>query len=61
MIGGSRGWTPGAVALPSVHLQQGTASPPDHPFRVEDLYVDVGAENAGDVAALGIRLMDPWR
>ncbi|HSS48133.1 MAG TPA: M20/M25/M40 family metallo-hydrolase [Thermoanaerobaculia bacterium] len=58
-IGGSRGWMPGAVALPSVHLQQRVASPPDHPFQVEDLYIDVGAENAGEVAALGIRLMDP--
>ncbi|HEV7506629.1 MAG TPA: M20/M25/M40 family metallo-hydrolase [Thermoanaerobaculia bacterium] len=59
MIGGARGWMPGAVALPSVHLQQGSASPPDHPFQVEDLYIDVGAENAGEVAGLGIRLMDP--
>lgn len=59
MIGGARGWLPGAVALPSVHLQQGPAPPPDHPFQVEDLYVDAGAENAGEVAALGIRLMDP--
>ena len=58
MIGGARGWMPGAVALPSVHLQQG-ASPPDHPFQVEDLYIDIGAENAGEVAGLGIRLMDP--
>ncbi|MFY9826443.1 MAG: M20/M25/M40 family metallo-hydrolase, partial [Thermoanaerobaculia bacterium] len=58
MIGGARGWMPGAVALPSVHLQQG-GPPPDHPFQVEDLYVDAGAENAGEVAALGIRLMDP--
>ncbi|HEX4964590.1 MAG TPA: M20/M25/M40 family metallo-hydrolase [Thermoanaerobaculia bacterium] len=59
MIGGARGWTPGAVALPSVHLQQGSAAPPDRPFRVEDLYIDAGAENAGEVSALGIRLMDP--
>ncbi|HEX3553682.1 MAG TPA: M20/M25/M40 family metallo-hydrolase [Thermoanaerobaculia bacterium] len=59
MIGGARGWLPGAVALPSVHLQQGSAAPPDHPFQVEDLYVDAGAENPGEVAALGIRLMDP--
>jgi len=59
MIGSARGWTPGAVALPSVHLQQGSASLPDHPFQVDDLYIDVGAENAGEVAALGIRLMDP--
>jgi putative aminopeptidase FrvX len=59
MIGGARGWMPGAVALPSVHLQQGSASLPDHPFQVEDLYIDAGAENAGEVAALGIHLMDP--
>jgi putative aminopeptidase FrvX len=59
MIGGARGWMPGAVALPSVHLQQRSASPPDHPFQVEDLYIDVGAENAAEVADLGIRLMDP--
>jgi putative aminopeptidase FrvX len=59
MIGGARGWTPGAVALPSVHLQQGSTSPPDHPFQVDDLYIDIGAENAGEVAGLGIRLMDP--
>jgi putative aminopeptidase FrvX len=58
MIGGARGWMPGAVALPSVHLQQGAALP-DHPFQVEDLYIDIGAENAGEVAALGVRLMDP--
>src|SRR4051794_35085583 len=59
MIGGARGWMPGGVALPSVHLRQGSDSPPDHPFQVEDLYIDIGAENAGDVAAQGIRLMDP--
>ncbi len=58
MIGSAQGWRPGAVALPSVHLQQGSA-PPDRPFQVEDLYLDVGAESAAEVAALGIRLMDP--
>ena len=40
-----KGRRPGAVALPSVHLQQG-AAPPDRPFQVEDLYLDVGAEKA---------------
>jgi putative aminopeptidase len=59
VIGGARGWRPGAVALPSVHLQQGNAAPPDRPFQVEDLYLDVGAESAAEVAALGVRLMDP--
>jgi putative aminopeptidase len=59
VVGGGRGWMPAAVALPSAHLQQGAASLPDHPFQMEDLYIDVGAENSGEVAALGIRLMDP--
>jgi len=26
---------------------------------VDDLYIDIGAENVGEVAALGVRLMDP--
>lgn len=59
VIGGSQGWRPGAVALPSVHLQQGAGPAGDKPFSVEDLYIDVGAENASEVAELGIRLMDP--
>jgi putative aminopeptidase FrvX len=55
VIGGSRGWVPGAVVLPSVHLMQG---PPEKPFAVDDAWVDVGAESAAEVQALGIRLLD---
>lgn len=58
VIGGSRGWVPGAVALPSVHLMQGQAGPPEKPFAVDDAWVDVGAESAAEVEAMGIRLLD---
>ncbi|HEV2856730.1 MAG TPA: M20/M25/M40 family metallo-hydrolase [Thermoanaerobaculia bacterium] len=56
ITGGARGWRAGAVVLPSVHL--GGAGR-ERPFSVEDLYVDVGAESAAEVAEMGIRLMDP--
>jgi len=58
VIGGSKGWRPGAVVLPSVHLRQGGQTR-ERPFSVEDLYIDAGAGSAAEVAALGIRLMDP--
>ena len=58
VIGGAQGWRPGAVVLPSVHLMQGDKGP-EHPFSVDDLYIDAGAETAAEVAAMGIRLMDP--
>src|ERR1700710_1279616 len=59
VIGGAQGWRPGAVALPSVHLAQGTRAPREQPFSTEDLYIDAGAESPAEVAAMGIRLMDP--
>jgi putative aminopeptidase FrvX len=59
VIGGSRGWVPGAVVLPSAHLMQGPLSaPPEKPFSVEQAWVDVGAESAAEVQAMGIRLLD---
>jgi putative aminopeptidase len=58
VIGGAQGWRAGAVVLPSVHLRQGGA-PRERPFSVEDLYIDAGAASAAEVAAMGIRLMDP--
>lgn len=58
VIGGSRGWVPGAVVLPSVHLMQGRSRPPEKPVAVDDFWVDVGAESAAEVAELGIRLLD---
>jgi putative aminopeptidase FrvX len=57
VIGGAQGWRPAAVALPSVHLQQGTREPRERPFSVEDLYIDVGAASAAEAAAMG--MMDP--
>src|SRR5690349_8656026 len=58
VVGGSRGWIPGAVPLPSVHLMQ-VGGPPETPFGIENLYVDVGAESAAEVAEAGVRLLDP--
>src|SRR4051794_37043143 len=58
VIGGAQGWRPGAVVLPSVHLRQG-GGPRERPFSVEDLYIDAGAASASEVAAMGIRLIDP--
>jgi putative aminopeptidase FrvX len=58
VIGGARGWRAGAVVLPSLHLIQ-TGGGREKPFSVEDLYIDAGAENAAEVAEMGIRLMDP--
>src|SRR5436305_879500 len=46
VIGRAQGWRAGAVALPSVHLAQGTRAPREQPFSTEDLYIDAGAENA---------------
>jgi putative aminopeptidase FrvX len=59
VIGGSQGWRAGAVVLPSIHLQQGAKGLREQPFSAEDLYIDVGAESAAEVAQMGIRLIDP--
>lgn len=59
VIGGARGWRAGAVVLPSIHLQQGAKGLREPPFSTEDLYIDAGAESAAEVAAMGIRLIDP--
>jgi putative aminopeptidase FrvX len=58
VIGGSQGWRPGAMVLPSVHLRQGGKAR-ERVFSPEDAYIDAGAGSAAEVAALGIRLMDP--
>jgi len=54
------GVVPGAVSVPSAHL---TSFAKDRvsewgPFAWQDAYVDVGADSAGEAAALGVRLMD---
>jgi putative aminopeptidase FrvX len=59
IIGGARGWRPGAVVLPSVHLMQTGDGGRERTFSVADLYIDVGAESAAEAAEMGIRLMDP--
>lgn len=59
VVGGAQGWRAAAVVLPSVHLQQGARGQSEQPFSVEDLYIDAGAQSAAEVAAMGIRLMDP--
>ena len=51
------GWVPGVVAVRSTHLWRGRAQN-EAPATVEDLWVDVGARSRGEVAALGIQLLD---
>ena len=58
-IGGARGWVAGGVTQRSVHLMQGGPEAADVPFRLADAWIDVGAESAAEVEALGIRLLDP--
>jgi putative aminopeptidase FrvX len=58
VIGGARGWIPGAVVLPSVHLMEGRSRPPEKPVAVDDLWVDVGAESSAEVEEMGVRLLD---
>jgi putative aminopeptidase FrvX len=58
MVITEQGLMPGAIGVTSIHLA------PEHPnidglFSVDQAYVDVGAETAAEVDALGIRLLDP--
>ena len=54
------GVVPGAVGVPSTHLQSfaKTRASELGPFAWQDAYVDIGASSAGEAAALGVRLMD---
>lgn len=58
VVGGSRGWAPGAVPVRSVHLMQ-VGGPPEKPVGVDELFVDIGAESAAEAAEAGVRLLDP--
>ena len=49
---------PGVFAVRSVHLWRGRAPHPGA-TTIEDLWLDVGAQNRAEVAAMGIRLLDP--
>jgi putative aminopeptidase FrvX len=51
-------WLPGAMAGLSVHLQPGRKNPPDM-NDVENLYVDMGASSAAEVAQEGIEVLAP--
>jgi putative aminopeptidase FrvX len=58
VIATENGLVPGALGVRSTHLRRGRRDS-DEPFSLEDAYVDVGAESAEEVAALGIQLLDP--
>lgn len=51
-------YVPGVFGVRSTHLRRGRPAE-DAPATVEDLWLDVGAKSRGDVARLGIRLLDP--
>ena len=55
---GTRAPVPGVVGVRSVHLTRGRTSG-DELFRLDDAYVDVGAQDAAGVAALGIAVLSP--
>jgi putative aminopeptidase FrvX len=57
-IFGRKGAVPGVIGVRSTHLTRGRTSA-DLPFTFDDAYVDVGADSAGQVAALGIELLAP--
>jgi putative aminopeptidase FrvX len=59
VIGGARGWVPGGVVQRSLHLFQGAQTPERSPFSLDEAWIDVGAESAAEVEALGIRMLDP--
>jgi putative aminopeptidase FrvX len=56
---GRRGGVPGVVGVRSIHLTNGRPPLPDTPFSVDEAIVDVGADNASGVAALGIGVLTP--
>jgi putative aminopeptidase FrvX len=52
-----RGLVPGAIGVPSIHLAH-DSNHDASPFGIDQVYVDVGAESAAEVEALGIRPLD---
>ncbi len=53
---GSGGLLAGVVAAPSVHFAAAGRSP--QPLGADDLFVDIGAENAGEALAAGVAVLD---
>ena len=56
---GRRGPVPGVVGVRSTHLTRGRPAGDDPAFALDNAYVDVGAANAAEVAALGIQMLSP--
>ncbi len=52
------GALPGVTAVRSTHLWR-RRSTPEAPVTVDDLWLDVGARSRAEVAAMGIRILDP--
>ena len=57
-IFGRKGPVPGVVGVRSTHLARGRAIS-DAPFTFDDAYVDVGADSASQVSALGVEVLSP--
>ena len=55
---GDKGPVSGIIGNTAIHLRRGSTSPEKAP-EVHELWVDVGAENPAEVAALGIRVGHP--
>ncbi|HEY8176731.1 MAG TPA: M20/M25/M40 family metallo-hydrolase [Gemmatimonadaceae bacterium] len=49
----------GVFGVRSTHLWRGGQGVPAAPVTLEDLWIDVGARTRAEVAALGVRLLDP--
>jgi endoglucanase len=58
-IGARRGPVPGVAVMYSTHLWRGDESPLRRGVSDEDLYVDVGARDPGEVRAAGVAILDP--
>jgi putative aminopeptidase FrvX len=58
-VWGRRGPVPGVVAVRSIHLTNGRPPLSDSPFGVDEALVDIGADRAVTVAALGIGVLAP--
>src|SRR4051812_20008667 len=50
---------PGVFGVRSTHLWRRAAGTVDAPVTLDDLWIDIGARSAADVARMGVRLLDP--
>jgi len=56
---GRRGAVQGVVGVRSTHLTRGRTAADEPPFNLDNAWVDVGATNPREVAALGIAVLSP--